>query len=124
MQSFRPKTPIDTDGPPASGGRNAEVDFKGQKRSNETHQSTTDPEARLYRKGPGMEARLCFIGHTLMENRSGLIVDTRVTTADGHAAPIAAPSRPEPRAHPPRATTLRADKASDADDFVNELRSM
>jgi len=126
MKSFRPKP---TDGgdpptPPASGGRNAEVDFKGQKRSNDTHQSTTDPEARLYRKGPGMEAKLCFIGHTLMENRSGLIVDTRVTCADGHAERIAALSMIEPRADRPRAITLGADKAYDAEDFVNELRSM
>ena len=79
MKSFKPRTP-EGDGPPppSSGGRNAEVDFKGQTRSNQTHESTTDPEARLYRKGAGMEARLCFIGHTLMENRSGLIVDTRL----------------------------------------------
>ncbi len=81
MKSFKPKaTGGDDPPPPASGGRNVEVDFKGQKRSNETHQSTTDPEARLYRKGPGMEAKLCFIGHTLMENRSGLIVDARLTS--------------------------------------------
>jgi transposase len=123
MKSFRPKDAGD-DGPPASGGRNTEVDFKGQKRSNETHRSTTDPEGRLYRKGSGMEARLCFIGHTLMENRSGLIVDTRVTCADGHAERIAALSMIELRADRPRAITLGADKAYDAEDFVNELRSM
>ena len=125
MKSFKPKVAGGDDPPPpASGGRNVEVDFKGQKRSNETHQSTTDPEARLYRKGPGMEARLCFIGHTLMENRSGLIVDTRVTCADGHAERIAALSMIEPRADRPRAISLAADKAYDAEDFVNELRSM
>ena len=125
MKSFKPKAPAGDDAePPASGGRNAEVDFKGQKRSNETHQSTTDPEARLYRKGSGMEARLCFIGHTLMENRSGLIVDTRLTLADGHAERIAALSMIEPRADRPSAVTLGADKAYDAEDFVNELRSM
>jgi hypothetical protein len=71
-----------------------------------------------------MEARLCFIGHTLMENRSGLIVDTRVTCADGHAERIAALSMIERRADRPRAITLGADKAYDAEDFVNELRSM
>jgi hypothetical protein len=60
-----------------SGGRNAPADFRGVKRSNQTHRSTTDPDARLYRKGPGMEAKLCVIGHGLMENRSGLIVDAR-----------------------------------------------
>ena len=63
MKSFKPKD--DGDGP-EGGSRNAPVDFKGQKRSNETHRSTTDPDAKLYRKGPGMEAKLCFIGHGLM----------------------------------------------------------
>ena len=125
MKSFKPKATGGNDAPPpASGGRNAEVDFKGQKRSNDTHQSTTDPEARLYRKGSGMEAKLCFIGHALMENRSGLIVDTRLTSADGHAERIAALSMIEPRADRPRGVTLGADKAYDAEDFVNELRSM
>src|SRR5258708_15868707 len=88
MKSFKP-----TDGPnePPSdgGGRNQETDFHGQRRSNETHTSTTDPEARLYRKGPGKEAKLCFMGHALMENRNGLIVDACLTTADGHAERIA-----------------------------------
>jgi hypothetical protein len=56
-------------------GRNAEVDFHGQKRSNETNAPRTDPEARLYRKRPGKEARLCFMGHALMENRNSLVVD-------------------------------------------------
>ena len=73
MKSFKPKQPPNNDGGPSGGrgdGRNAPADFRGQKRSNDTHQSTTDPDARLYRKGPGMEARLCFIGHGLMENRS------------------------------------------------------
>jgi len=128
MKSFKPKAdgsdgtpPAD---PPISGGRNSEVDFKGQKRSNQTHQSTTDPEARLYRKGSGMEAKLAFLGHALMENRSGLIVDTRLTSADGHGERHAALSMIEPRADRPRAVTLGADKAYDAEDFVNELKSM
>lgn len=125
MKSFKPRDEADGGGgPPASGGRNAEVDFKGQKRSNATHQSTTDPEARLYRKGPGMEARLCFLGHTLMENRSGLIVDACLTAADGHAERIAALAMIEPRADRSRGVSLGADKAYDAEDFVNELRSM
>ena len=123
MKSFRPKDGGGDD-PPAGGGRNAEVDFKGQKRSNETHQSTTDAEARFYRKGAGMEAKLCFIGHALMENRNGLIVDTRLTQADGHGERNAALSMIEPRADRPRAISLGADKAYDAEDFVNELRSM
>ena len=126
MKSFKPKASgeFGEPPPPASGGRNAEVDFKGQKRSNETHQSTTDPEARLYRKGSGMEARLAYLGHTLMENRSGLIVEACLTQADGHAERIAALAMIEPRADRPRAITVGGDKAYDTQDFVNELRSM
>jgi len=124
MKSFKPKEGDGKDGPPPGGGRNAEVDFKGQKRSNETHQSTTDPDARLFRKGSGMEAKLCFMAHTLMENRSGLVVDARLTTADGHAERIAALSMIEPRADRPTPISLGADKGYDAEDLVNELRSL
>ncbi|HEV2079614.1 MAG TPA: IS5 family transposase [Allosphingosinicella sp.] len=124
MKSFRPKAETDSGDPPLGGGRNIEVGFRGEKRSNQTHESTTDPEARLYRKGAGMEAKLCFMGHGLMENRSGLIVDARVTAADGHAERIAALAMLEPRADRPSAVTLGADKGYDAEDFVNELRSM
>ncbi|GGF37382.1 hypothetical protein GCM10011611_49880 [Aliidongia dinghuensis] len=85
MKSFKPKDPPEG-GTPSEGGRNAAADFKGQKRSNETHRSTTDPDAMLYRKGPGMEARLRYIGHGLMENRSGLIVDARLTRVSGEAS--------------------------------------
>ena len=104
--------------------RNAEVDFHGQKRSNDTHASLTDPEARLYRKGPGKEARLCFMGHALMENRNGLVVDACLTEADGHAEREAALAMIEPRADRPGRITLGADKGYDVEDFVNELRSM
>src|SRR4051794_6455045 len=122
MKSVKPK---DGSGePPAGGGRNAEADFHGQKRSNETHASTTDPEARLYRKGKGKETKLCFMGHGLMENRHGLLVDACLTLADGHAERVAALHMIEPRADRPRAITLGADKGYDAEDFVNELRSM
>src|SRR3954452_14187739 len=111
--------------PPAEGGgRNAEADFHGQKRSNDTHASTTDPDARLYRKGQGKETKLCFIGHGLMENRYGLLVDACLTLADGHAERVAALHMIEPRADRPTAITLGADKAYDAEDFINELRSM
>jgi hypothetical protein len=65
--------------------RNAEVDFRGERRSNATHASTTDPEARLYKESPEAGAMLCFMGHTLMENRSGLIVQADLTRADGQA---------------------------------------
>jgi transposase len=123
MKSVRPKD--GSDEPPASGGgRNAEANFRGEKRSNETHASTTDPEARLYRKGTGKEAKLCFMGHALMENRSGLLVGACLTRADGHAERVAALALIEPYADRPRAITLGADKGYDAQDFVNELRAM
>jgi transposase len=124
MKSFRPKDGSDNEPPAGAGGRNAEADFHGKRRSNETHASTTDADARLYRKGPGKEARLCFIGHGLMENRSGLLVDACLTPADGHAERVAALHMIEPRADRPRAVTLGADKGYDVQDFVNEVRSM
>ncbi len=81
MKSFRPK---DEDAPPSEGCvRNPEVDFRGERRSNETHRSTTDPEARLARKGKGKEAKLCFGAHVLTDNWEGLVVDVRLTPADG-----------------------------------------
>ena len=123
MKSFKPKEGA-KEPPDEGGGRNREADFHGEKRSNETHASTTDPEARLYRKGPGKEAKLCFIGHTLMENRHALIVGACLTPANGHAERIAALHLIEPHADRPRPITLGADKAYDAEDFVNELRAM
>jgi hypothetical protein len=97
------------DEPPGQGGgRNGEADFHGQKRSNDTHASTTDLEARLYRKGLGKEAKLCFLGHALLENRDGLFVDACLTQADGHAERIAALHMIEPRADRPEAITLGA----------------
>ncbi len=135
LKSFKPKSGEGggAGGPPGdgtgsaeagSGGRNAEADFKGERRSNATHRSTTDPEALLYRKGPGMEAKLCYIGHGLMENRSGLIVDTRLTLVSGHAERLAALEMIAPHADRPRAITLGADKGYDTADFVEELRTM
>jgi len=125
MKSFKPKDgPGKGEGDGDGIGRNTPADFKGEKRSNETHRSTTDPDALLYRKGPGMEARLCFIGHGLMENRSGLIVDARLTRVSGHAERLAALDMIGPlgeRSHP---ITLGADKAYDARDFVMELREL
>jgi transposase len=122
MKSVKPR---DGSGEPsAGGGRNMEADFHGQKRSNATHGSTTDPDARLYKKGRGKEARLCFMGHGLMENRHGLLVDACLTHADGHAERVAALHMIEPYADRPEAITLGADKGYDAEDFVNELRSM
>ena len=123
MKSFRPKDGSGDEPPPGS-GRNAEVDFKGEKRSNETHASATDPEAKLYRKGAGMEAKLAFLGHALMENRAGLIVNACLTPADGHAERNAALAMIEPLANRPTGITLGADKGYDARVFVNELRAM
>ena len=123
MKSFKPNEPPDAGGT-GRGGRNAPTDFRGEKRSNQTHRSTTDPDARLYRKGPGMEAKLCFIGHGLMENRSGLIVDARLTRVSGHAERLAALDMIERFADRPRAVTLGADKGYDAADFVEELRTI
>jgi transposase len=127
MKSFRRKEPPDGGGTPdgaMGGGHNTPADFRGEKRSNQTHRSTTDPDARLYRKGPGMEAKLCFIGHGLMENRSGLIVDARLTRVSGHAERLAALDMIEGFAERPRAITLGADKGYDAADFVEELRTI
>ena len=121
MKSFRPK---DGSGEPPAPGRNSERDFHGETRSNDTHVSTTDPETRLARKSAGREAKLCFMGHALMENRSGLIVDACLTRADGHAERVAALAMIEPRADRPGRITLGADKGYDAEDFVNELRAM
>jgi Transposase domain (DUF772)/Transposase DDE domain len=123
MKSFKPKRGPGNDDP-GSGGRNPSADFRGERRSNATHESTTDPDARLYRKGPGMEARLCFIGHGLMENRSGLIVDARLTRVSGHAERLAALDMVQHVADRPVAVTLGADKSYDAADFVEELRTM
>jgi transposase len=123
LKSVKPKE--GSGEPPAEGGgRNAEVDFHGQKRTNETHASTTDPEARLYRKGRGKETKLCFIGHGLMENRHGLLVDACLTQADGYAERVAALHMIEPHADRPRPITLGADKAYDTKDFVTDLRAM
>jgi transposase len=127
MKSFRPKEgPGDGSGePPAeSGGRNAERDFHGETRTNATHESATDPDARLFRKGKGKEAKLCFMGHALMENRSGLVVDARLTRAGGRAECLAALDMIEARADRPGRITLGGDKGFDTADFVMELREM
>ncbi len=123
MKSFKPKDGSGNAPPPGS-GRNGEVDFKGEKRSNETHASTTDPDARLYRKGAGMEAKLAFLDHALMENCAGLIVNACLTPAEGHGERNAALAMIEPLANRPTGVTLGADKGYDAQVFVNELRAM
>ena len=120
-KSFRPK---DGSGPPPDAGCNSEQDFHGHKRSNDTHASTTDPDAQLYRKGRGREAKLCFMGHALMENRNGLIVGAVATRTSGHAERLAALHLIEPHAERPQAVTLGGDKGFDTQDFVAELREI
>jgi len=119
MKSFRPK---DGSGNPPTGGRNGERDFKKEARSNETHESTTDPDARLHRKGNGQESKLCYLGHVLMENRNGLAVLGEVTRASGTAERDAALGLID-RRRTGRRITVGADKAYDVVDFVQELRA-
>jgi len=119
------ETPAETDPMPRNSRRhrNAEVDFKGEKRSNATHASVTDPDARLYKKSPGTGAVLCFMGHALMENRNGFVVQGDLTQADGHAERKAALDMIH--RHSPGSTrrlTLGADKGYDAAGFVSDLR--
>ena len=118
MKSFRPK---DGSGEPPGPGRNGERNFHNEKRSNETHASTTDPDARLYRKADGRESRLCFMGHVLMENRNGLAVDAALTHATGTAEREAALVFLDHHATG-RRITLGADKAYDVTAFVQDLR--
>lgn len=120
MKSFRPKDDSGQE-PPEGGGRNPEVDFKGQKRKNDTHQSTTDPEARLLKKGEGKEAKLCFLGHVLMENRNGLAVDHRLTQATGTAERDAALDMVE-NVPGTKRITVAGDKNYDTADFVDNMR--
>lgn len=120
MKSFRPK---DGSGEPPTGGRNGERDFHREKRSNETHASTTDPDARLFRKGDGRESRLCFIGHALMENRNGLIVDAEVSHATGTAERDTALKMICRSRQGNRRVTLAADKLFDTEGFVTGLKA-
>jgi transposase len=118
MKSFRPK---DGSGEPPGPGRNSERNFHKEKRSNESHASTTDPDARLYRKADGRESRLCFMGHVLMENRNGLAVDAALTHATGTAERDATLVMLG-RRQTDRRITLGADKAYDVTAFVENLR--
>lgn len=110
------------DNGPQGPHRNAERGFHKEKRSNDTHKSTSDPEARLYKKGDGQPAKLCYMGHALMENRHGLVVDGGVTLATGRAEREAALAMLD-RRRDPRPITLGADKAYDVRAFIDELRA-
>jgi transposase len=121
-KSFKPK---DQGPQPPIGGciKNPEVDFKGSKRSNETHASTTDPDARLYKKSAGGEAKLGYLGHVLTENRHGLVVDSVLTLASGMAereAALEMVGRLPGSARVP----LGGDKGYDVAEFVSDLRAM
>jgi transposase len=136
-KSFQPKpkpdawkSPDDEPSEPPGDGkgfqpRNVEVDFHGQKRTNETHQSRTDPEARLHRKGPGKEAKLSHMGHALTENRHGLIVGITVTEANGTAEREAALDLVDElkSTHQRQAKTLGTDKGYDSGDFLQALEA-
>ncbi|MBI3670855.1 MAG: IS5 family transposase [Acidobacteria bacterium] len=115
-KSFRRK---DSGGGPDS--RNREANVHGERRTNETHQSTTDPEARLYKKSAGSEAKLCYLGHALMENRHGLLVKTRVTQATGTAERDAALEMTK-KTRGKKHRTLGGDKGFDTRDLVRQLR--
>ena len=120
MKSFRPK---DGAGEPPPPTRNGEVDFRGEPRCNDTHASTTDPDARLYKKAAGQAAKLCHMGHALMENRNGLVIDTSLTKATGTAEREAAGAMVEALPDDGR-VTLGTDKGCDTQDFVAEMRRL
>jgi Transposase DDE domain len=123
MKSFVPKEgskPPPGKGQDGSGGRNAERDFHGEKRKNDTHSSTTDPDARLFRKGAGKEAKLCHMGHLMMESRNGLIIDARLTVANGTTERTTALGMIEDNAK--SGSTVGGDKNYDTADFVAGCR--
>jgi transposase len=121
-KSFRPKD--DPGGkPPSGGGRNAEHNFHGERRSNATHQSTTDPEARMARKGNAVAAKLSYAGHLLMENRHALIVDMELTEATGYAERDTALTMLGRLPTMKRRRTVAGDKGFDSRDFVEGCRS-
>jgi transposase len=121
QKSFRPKDGSDDQGP-GGGGRNAQADWKGQPRSNDTHASTTDPDARNYRKSHKSAAILCYQGHALMENRSGLVVSAVVSHADGFGERNAALAMLDAMPTTTSRRSVGADKAYDTADFVDGCR--
>lgn len=119
LKSFRAK---DGGGEPPGPGRNGDRNFHGEKRSNATHASTTDPDAKLYRKGDGQPSRMAFLGHVLIENRNALVVEARLTGASGTAEREAALAMLDRVARRKGRITLGADKAYDAAEFIRDLR--
>ncbi len=125
-KSFKPKDqpPTGPSDPPLVAGKNVEANFHGEKRSNKTHESTTDPEARLARKSMATPAKMCFAGHLLMEHRNALIVDVELTQADGYAERGAARGMLGRLPKMARRRTVAADKAYDTAGFVADVRAM
>jgi transposase len=123
LKSFRPKGEERSGDKDQGDPGNRWVDFHGEKRSNDTHESSTDPDSRLIRKGPGKEAKLCYGAHALMENRNGLLVDLEISQATGSAEREAAKRLlKRQRRKRLRVKSLGADKGYDTDDFVGFLR--
>lgn len=122
LKSFKRKDRKGKDEPPPDDPGNPSVDFHGEKRSNETHESTTDPESRLARKSNGTTARLSYAGHALMENRHGLLVDFRITEANGRAERLAALEMFDDALPGTKRITVGADKGYDTREFVEECR--
>ena len=121
MKSFVKKDGSGT--PPEDDTRNPTVNFKGEKRSNDTHASTTDPDVRLYKKSEGDKSQLCYLGHALMENRSGLVVDVEITHATGTAEREAATAMIK-RTVKKSGATVGADKGYDVGSFVTGIRAL
>jgi transposase len=122
VKSFRPKGEKPEDRDPPDDRGNPTVNFHGQKRSNETHESTTDPEAKLARKGNNQPAKLSYLADSLMENRNGLIIDLRVDTANGHGERVGALALLDKHTGDREGVTLGADAGYDTADFVEALR--
>jgi len=121
LKSFRPRD--ESDEPPGGGGRNPDRDFHGERRKNETHASTTDPDAKLFRKGKGKEARMVYMGHVMTENRNGFVVDARLSQATGTAEREVALAMVEaiPGQH---RITIGADKNYDTQEFIADVRAL
>lgn len=124
LKSFRPKDEKPEDRPPPDDKGNPTVDFHGEKRSNQTHQSTTDPESKLARKGAGKEAKLSYAQHALMENRNGLLVELQITPATGTAERETALSMVNDYLPGDKRITLAGDKGYDTRDFVEECKQL
>lgn len=124
LKSFRPKDEKPDDRKPPDDPGNPTVNFQGEKRSNKTHESTTDPEARLAKKGKGKEAKLSFAQHLLMENRHGLVADVKLTEADGYAEVEAAIAMLDENIPRNKKASVGADKNYDTKAFVSDCRFM